>query len=379
MRSRLRRVLYVIVLDPSRKFGSAEEQIQFLARAFRDRGGLFLPLFSSAPSERVAADYRANGIDVAFLQLQPIRLHTLFQLAGLIRKHQIEVVHWNFCLALNNPYLWGLSVLTPWVAHYYSDRISRTQPSAPPRPWWKWLIKKVMLKRYARVMCVSQFVVDCLKQQTVWPSATACLHFINTDRFSPNPSVREATRRQMGVEQEFVLLAVAYLIKEKGIDVVLRALPMLPERVQLWVTGEGSELAALEQLSRDLNVAERVRFLKLQRNVEPYMQAADALVCPSLWAEAAGFVNIEAQACGLPVLASRIGGIPEYVEEGQTGFLFPPGDHARLAELIRRLLDEPDLHNRLRRQARDWTVERFSPQARLDDFLDLYRKGSGSP
>ena len=60
-----------------------------------------------------------------------------------------------------------------------------------------------------------------------------------------------------------------------------------------------------------IDTAVELRMLGLQPQVQRYLQAADAFICPSLWAEAAGFVNIEAQACGLPVLASRIGGIPE--------------------------------------------------------------------
>ena len=72
--------------------------------------------------------------------------------------------------------------------------------------------------------------------------------------------------------------------------------------------------------------------------MEPLLQAADCAVCPSIWSEAAGLVNLEAQACGLPVIARRIGGIPELVEDGRTGFLFTPGDHRELAERLRRPL-----------------------------------------
>jgi glycosyltransferase involved in cell wall biosynthesis len=94
-----------------------------------------------------------------------------------------------------------------------------------------------------------------------------------------------------------------------------------------------------------------------------------------VWAEAAGLVNLEAQACGLPVVASRIGGIPEYVLDGKTGLLFEPGDAAALARLVRRLIDDPDERRAMSAAARAWAVERFSPQARLPELLDLYRNG----
>ena len=65
-------------------------------------------------------------------------------------------------------------------------------------------------------------------------------YFINTDRFAPNPAVRAAVRGRLGAEGKFVLLAIAYLIKEKGIDVAVRALSLLPDTVVLWVVGDGA-------------------------------------------------------------------------------------------------------------------------------------------
>ncbi len=101
------------------------------------------------------------------------------------------------------------------------------------------------------------------------------------------------------------------------------------------------------------------------------MQAADAFVCPSRWAEAAGLVNIEAQACGLPVLASRIGGIPEYVMDGRTGVLFPPGDDEALAAAVRRLTGRPGaLAATWAARPASSAVGRFSAAARIDDYLE---------
>ena len=74
------------------------------------------------------------------------------------------------------------------------------------------------------------------------------------------------------------------------------------------------------------------------------MQGADCFVCPSLWAEAAGLVNLEAQSSGLPTVASNVGGIPEYVADGKTGFLFSPGNATELADRIRQLLSDAALY-----------------------------------
>jgi glycosyltransferase involved in cell wall biosynthesis len=122
----------------------------------------------------------------------------------------------------------------------------------------------------------------------------------------------------------------------------------------------------------ELGVAKRVIFHGPQQHVESYMQAADCFVCPSLWAEAAGLVNLEAQSTGLPVIASNIGGIPEYVADGETGLLFPAGDTTELTERIHRVMTDALLRERLGRSARRFMEGHFSPDARLDDLVAAY-------
>jgi glycosyltransferase involved in cell wall biosynthesis len=229
------------------------------------------------------------------------------------------------------------------------------------------------MKLYRKVVCVSRFVKDCYPASRNWANLHCFLHFINTQRFHPNAEARAAVRARHGANGQFVVLTVAHLIKSKGIDVAVRALAELPDSVVLWVVGDGEEAQSLKELSCRLGVAGRAKFLGLQHSVEPFMQAADCFVCPSLWAEAAGLVNLEANACGLPVIASRIGGIPEYVADGETGFLFSPGDAVQLAERIRLLQQDRQLCRTLGVQARTRTVAYFSAEQRLNDYLDFYR------
>ncbi len=369
---RLRRVLFAAHLDPSRKFGSLEEQAFLLASTFRERGGLFLPVFLAPPEAEGAARYREAGLEVAALGLDRFRLGALARLLRLVARHDIEVVDWNFFPPLTNGYVWALQALAPQVKHFFTDHNSRAAGAAPA-PSRLSAIKRVFLRRYGRVIGVSRFVENRLREQRIWPTTDCRLHFVNTDRFAPDPDVRADVRRRLGADGRFVLATTAYLIREKGVDVAVRALARLPGSVVLWVVGDGAESAALRALAAELGVLERIRFLGLQARVEPYMQAADVFVCPSRWAEAAGLVNIEAQACGLPVLASRIGGIPEYVADGRTGVLFPPGDAEGLAAAVRRLLGRPDRLREMGREARELAVTRFSAAARLEEYLNLYR------
>src|SRR5262249_6427547 len=249
---------------------------------------------------------------------------------------------WNFLDPLSNPYVWGLTLLAPRVRHYYTDHVSRVGGPLPAPSGVKRHVKRLLLRRYSRVFCVSRVGPPPLPHQEVRPNLGCAPHFVNTARFSPDPAVRKAVRQQCHADSRFVLAAVGQLIPEKGMDVAIRALTLLPSEVILWIVGEGPEFQALQKLAEDLHVSDRVTLLGLQRDVGPFLKAADAFVCPSRWAEAAGLVNLEAQACGLPLLGSRIGGIPEYVEEGHSGWLFEPGCVEELAELVRQLLADPE-------------------------------------
>jgi glycosyltransferase involved in cell wall biosynthesis len=360
-------------MDPSQKFGSLEEQIAGIASAFRERGSLFLPLFIVSHLPEQPTPLERAGVPIACLEMGGFSWHVLASLLSLMRRFEIEAVHWNFTEPIRNSYLWWLTLLKPGVRHYYTDHISRLFPLPQAPRAWKRRLQRLLLKRYKAAVCVSGFVLECLKTQGTWSNVVCCRHFINIARFSPDIAMRTATRAKCRVHENFVVLAVAHLIEAKGIDVALRALALLPDRVVLWVVGTGAEATNLQRLSAELGVSARVKWHGSQEYVQHYMQAADCFVCPSLWAEAAGLVNLEAQASGLPVIASNVGGIPEYVADGITGLLFPAGDARELAERVRCLLHDTPLCERLGKAARARVVKQFSPAARLDDMLAIYQ------
>jgi glycosyltransferase involved in cell wall biosynthesis len=369
---KLRRVLYVTDLNPAKKFGSLDELIFVLACAFKERHGLFLPVFREPLSDEGAERYETAGLPTETLNLYSFKLSTLHRLLHLIRQHEIELIDWNF-YSPTNPYMLALMILAPKLKHYYTDHNSRPSHPGAARGGVKTMVKKMLLKRYSKVLCITDFLLENLERQNIWSNLSRCYFFINTNRFQPDPSVRNEVREQLAASGRFVILTVGSLIPEKGMEVVIRALAELPESALLWIVGDGREAERLRALSDELSVSSRVRFFGRQQDVSPYMKAADCFVCPSLWAEAMGFVNLEALATQLPVIASNIGGIPELLDDGETGFLFPPGDHRQLADKINRLMRDPAAHQRMSLNARQSALTRFSAESMLPGYLDLYR------
>lgn len=360
---------------PADKYGSMEEQIVFLSRAFRAAGSRFVPLFTFNPEPGLLDSWKDRDIDAYCLDLLHFRPTVFAKLWRLIGKERIDIVHWNMTNPLGNPYVWWLTLTRPRVHHFYTDHNSRDAGPYVGPLGWKKKLKRLLLTRYRQVWCVSQFVLDNLAAQGTWTNLRCCPHFINTDRFRPDPEVRAALRRDYNIGDRFVVTVIAQLIPAKAIDTALRAMTLLPDNVVLWVVGTGEQADELKALARELGIDKRVTFWGLQRNVEPFLQAADCFVLPSRWQEAAGLVILEAQASGLPVVASRTGGIPEYVDDDHTGFLFAPGDTSGLASRLRNLCSDAALARQMGTAAQNWVRERFSVESRLPALLNMYRHG----
>jgi glycosyltransferase involved in cell wall biosynthesis len=171
-------------------------------------------------------------------------------------------------------------------------------------------------------------------------------------------------------------IAVARLIERKGLDDLLAALALLERgRVRLEIVGSGPRAAYLRALADRLGVSADLCFAGAldRRQVAERYRGADLFTLAPLQ-EAFGNAFAEALASGLPIVGSRVGGIPEFVRDGENGILVPPRDPAALAAAIRRFADSPSLRaetsrrNRLRAQAElswDFATERY---------LDVYRE-----
>ncbi len=161
---------------------------------------------------------------------------------------------------------------------------------------------------------------------------------------------REATRATLGLGADTVcLLAIASLVRRKGIDVLLQALALLREaglRPALCVAGEGPQRARLERITRQRGLSDQVRFLGQRDDTADLLVASDLFVLPSRQ-EGLGVAALEAMALGRPIVASRVGGLAEVVDQGRSGLLVPPDDARALGDAIAKLVEDRGLRERL--------------------------------
>jgi glycosyltransferase involved in cell wall biosynthesis len=169
------------------------------------------------------------------------------------------------------------------------------------------------------------------------------------------------------------VLYVGRVLATKGVDVLLNAVAALPG-VSAAIAGDGPDRQALESLAAGLGIADRVDFVgwvSAERRLELY-RASRVLAFPARWQEPFGLVGVEALAAGLPVVASEVGGIPHWLEDGQGGFLVPPGDAGALAGALAQVLGDEGERRRMAALG-PGIAARFSVERHLELLLPEFQ------
>lgn len=198
---------------------------------------------------------------------------------------------------------------------------------------------------------------------------------VDLERIRLSAPPYEIARARLGVDSEtHLIVGLGRLEPVKGFQSLVKALPAILSGVpssRLLLVGEGSLRPALLNDARALGVADRLTIAGAQREAAAFLAAADLVVAPSL-NEGMGRVLVEAMALGRPVVATRVGGIPAVVVDGETGRLVAPDDPAALAGAVSDLLKDPGLRERMGEAGRR-RAEQFSLAVMESRLLDLYR------
>jgi glycosyltransferase involved in cell wall biosynthesis len=188
----------------------------------------------------------------------------------------------------------------------------------------------------------------------------------------------ERLRLELGLgPRDRVVLMVAALRPEKAHEVFLEAARLLVDSrqdVKFLVVGDGPRRAELEALRRRLELEAYVQFLGVRDDVARLLHAAHVLVLPSHPAvETLPLSVLEAMAAGVPVVATRVGSLPEVIESGRTGVLIEPGDPPSLAEAIEGVVDDPAHSRQMAAAAREVVASRFSVEPMVEKYAALFR------
>jgi N-acetyl-alpha-D-glucosaminyl L-malate synthase BshA len=297
----------------------------------------------------------------------PYELGLATKLAELAEAHDLDIIHAHYAVPhaasayLAKQILDSARLKTLTTLHGTDITLVGADPSF--RRVVKFAIEKsdgvTAVSRYLKNRTIEEF--DIRREIRVIPN------FVEFVR--PSPDLKACNREAFAPRKEKILMHASNFRPVKRIGDVVRVFARVREKIpaKLLLVGEGPERLFIKQLVRELKLGADVHFLGEQDQLEPLFFCADLFLLPSEQ-ESFGLTALEAMNCGVPVIATDVGGLPEVVRHGETGYLFPVGEIADMAACAVALLTDPARHELFKARARKRAQESFN----ADDIIPQY-------
>ncbi len=357
--------------------GGAELQMFLLAKFLNKTEYSPILAWSDYPSlDRWSDKFQKEEIPVIRLKVKSKHdPQHYFQLKKIIKEHKIDLIH---------AHIWNpASCRYAFMAADKNTPIITTEHDPFPLPFFKDLIKKHFLKKISKIVTVSDNNAKLLKQ--LYPNHSKkisvihngldlewwhsqLLRFPNQDRKEIKENIFQAR------EDSLILITIAALHERKGLRYLIEAMHKITAKfpnTKLAIVGEGPEENELRKLVEKLEMENHVELLGRRKETPKLLKSSDVFVLPSR-REAFGMVNLEAMVTGLPVVATKVGGIPEIIENGKNGFLVEPENSDALAEKILKLIKDPELRNKIGEAGYKTVVEKFDAEKMAQQYEKIY-------
>ena len=323
-------------------------------------GGNMLKEFERAGARHLMVDVRTKS------EIHPKLWWASSLISGFILEEGIEVIHAH-------------TRVTQVMGHFLSG-----QTGVPMVTTCHGFFKRRWFRKVFPCWGKGVIAISCPVALHLWKDfgvANERIHMvtngIDLKRFTvADQGERNKKRLELGIGDHPVIGIIARLSDVKGIDVLLKAMPVVIQaipNIQLIIAGEGPEKEKLQQIVQDLSLHAFVRFESTVNHTRDLLAAFDVFVMPSLM-EGLGLSVIEAQATGIPVIASNVGGLPELVEDSKTGYLVPVGDSQVLAQRIIEMLKNPVQAKAMAAEARFLVEQKFSSEKMVEGTLKVYEQ-----
>jgi glycosyltransferase involved in cell wall biosynthesis len=356
----------------SLQMGGAEMLAARLARQLRGRYRFLFVCLDQLGT--LGEELRSEGFPVEVLNRRPgLDWRSIWRLARILRREQVGLLHPH----QYTPFFYAQ------MARWLGRRIpilftehGRHFPDYPRRK--RILVNRLLLSRRDRVAAVGEAVRRAVIANEGIPAERVEVIYngIDLEVFQTSKD-RDAARREMGVgPNDFVVVQVARLDYLKDHLTAIRAVGNVAARhpaVRLVLVGEGPEQAKIEAEVDRLQLAEHVRFLGLRKDVACLVPAADVFLLTSI-SEGIPLTLIEAMAAGIPVVSTRVGGVPEVVVDGQTGLLASTGDDKTLSEQLLCLAADAAQRRRMGEAGRQRAHAMFSEEQMHASYRGLYEE-----
>ena len=363
-----------------RRIGGTETFARELSAQLGERGWQSVLCFLSEPTQEVRRFLELPNTSLGiYASAKDGSLKTGRNLAGITRGYRPEILHLHFTGFLN---------LYSWIARlqsvkkvFFTDHHSRSAGYVPGRaPLWKRCAARFINGPLTRVISVSNYGYDCMTAFDLLPRNRFQMIYNGVDlsRVKAEPQRAIDFHRRYSIPAERAIVTqVSWIIPEKGIADFLETARLVTQQnrnVQFVLVGDG---AYREQYMKDaaaMGIEDRITWTGLVEDPfgDGVFAAADVVCQFSRWEEVFGWMIAEAMAHGKPVVATRVGGIPELIAEGVSGYLVDRGDTTAMSDRILELLDDRKLRARMGQAGRQTVSTKFDLQKNVAQLIASY-------
>jgi len=358
-----------------KKRGSLEEYFLWLTRSLRDRGWRSLICYERLPKENLLQAFKDSGAELYTLRTAKSRLDfpLIREFLTFFRRERPAVVNVHFgptgINALLAAWLIGIKKRV-WTKHSLDSVSYRGN-----LPGYKRLLHTINFEALwaTDIVAVSQAVQNELAHHFISSKVRQFYLGIDRRRFAAGRG-DAGKRRELGVPADRpVAASISQARREKGVEFLVRAIARLKDEPYcpfVLIVGGGPLMDKLMKLTEELGVSSVINFCGVRNDVEDILAMASFTVLPSL-EEAAPLALMESLAAGRPVIASRVGGIPEFIRDGVNGILVEPGNATELAAAIARLCTSPEQLSQLSVGATA-SAARYDVNRGVEETMALY-------
>lgn len=372
-------VVSVFGVDPLR-IGGTETFARELSVQLAADGRQSVLCFLSKPPEQVEKFLQLPNVFLEVLaDSNEFSLTAAKNLSLILKRYQPEVLHLHFT---------GFLGMYPWVARFrsvkkvfFTDHTSRpTGHKITRAPFWKRMLVRLINWPLTKVISVSKYGYSCITGLDLLPNERYEMVYNGVDlsRVTPDSRLAGEFRRQHSIPNDrTIVLQVSWIIPEKGIPQLLQVAKRVlskTDKVQFLLVGEGAYREKYMKDADSMGLGDHVTWTGMVEDPfgEGVYDVADIVCQVSNWEEVFGWMIAEAMAYQKPIVATRVGGIPELVSDRESGFLVERGDIATTAEKILLLVEQPELRRRIGQAGCQITHEKFALKRNVAQLICLY-------
>ena len=352
-------IMNILELEYSLGWGGQEKRTVRLINNLSDEFKVFYIVRPNSKLYKKRDEIKAKVIPV---EINPIyNLKTIFFLVGFIKENDIKIIstHSGKDAWLGNI----LGILT-------KAKVVRTRHLLTPN-------KKPTSYNFSdKVVCVSKEVENYLKKLGVKREKLTTIHTgVDTEKFKPND--KKKLRKEYGISDDTIVIGIVAVLRnaKRHIDLIeaFSSLEDIKKDIRLVIVGEGPQEKNIKKFIKEKFLEDKVIMTGHREDIDEILSDFDIFCLPSNM-EALGTSILEASSCGVPVVASRVGGIKECVKEEENGLLFEPMNVKELRERLKKLITDENLRSFYKKNARIFIEKNFSTERMVKLTQNLYKE-----